>query len=428
MREVARTAAVIELLEIIDSGEAADRAISAYFRARRYAGAKDRTAISARIFEILRRKAELIWRVGEDLTPRLAVLAGRRLFDQASMDDLNLECNGTNHAPEPLLEDEQVILARLDEDHSAPPDWVQGNYPAWLDQSLRVRFGPHLLDEMQALAGRAPVDLRVNLLKATREQVLAALEAAGVEAIKTPFSPIGIRLKGRARLEGLDVFQQGWFEPQDEGSQLAALLTGTRPGECAIDLCAGAGGKTLALAAEMQGQGRLIACDVEPGRLRRLKLRASRAGITNLEIRDLIEDREVKTLEEFYGKVDRVLIDAPCSGTGTWRRQPELRWRLTPEILTQNHVKQRRLLNLGMKLLKPTGILIYVTCSLLPSENEEQIMEFVNKTPGVQLIPIKELWNKDWGNCLSVFEASLQLTPLRHGTDGFFIAALRHNL
>lgn len=425
MREAARTLAVIELLELIDGGLAADRAVADYFRARRYAGSKDRAAVAGRLFDILRRKAELLWRLGETAGPRLLALGARVAFDGWTPDAALAECDGGAHAPPPPDDETRARIAALATPApEPPPDWVRGGYPRWIEPELRRRFGEGLVEELAALLVRAPVDLRVNRLKATRETALARLAEAGVMATPTPLSPLGLRLADRARIEGLEIFRDGWIEPQDEGSQLAVLLTGARPDETVVDLCAGAGGKTLALAAEMGGRGRLIACDVDGGRLKRMAPRVERAG-ARVEVRRLSPGGEAAALADLAGRCDRVLIDAPCSGTGTWRRQPELRWRLSPESLAADCAIQARLLDLAAGLVRPGGRLVYVTCSLLPAENEDRIAAFLAGHPGWTVEPAAGLCPDLLGRAVPGAGDVLRLSPRSDGTDGFFVARLR---
>jgi 16S rRNA (cytosine967-C5)-methyltransferase len=263
------------------------------------------------------------------------------------------------------------------------------------------------------LLDRAPLDLRVNRLKSDREQVAALLP----EAVLTPISPLGLRLPEGFRVEETDAWREGLVEVQDEGSQLICLGCEAMPGMLVVDLCAGAGGKTLALAAEMAGEGRILACDTDRGRLSRMKPRLERAGVSNVEARLLDPSREAGALADVAGRADLVLVDAPCSGTGTWRRNPETRWRATPERLERLTALQARLLDLGETLIRPGGILVYAVCSLLAEEGQDQAAALAGRSSLVpERLPIKA--GREAGT-------GLLLSPGRDGTDGFFVARWR---
>jgi len=423
----ARVAATIELIERLESGVAADRQIAGYFRQRRYAGSKDRAAIAARVYAILRRRGELLWRLGlaaAPVDPRQLVLAALVLIEGRGSDEIAGLFQGGAFGPPPLTETERGLLESLQEPAAEPtPDWVRGAYPAWLEEELRRRFGADLLAEMAALQDRAAVDLRVNSLRGSREQALAALAAAGIAAAPTPLSPLGIRLAEPRQLGPEPAYRSGLVEPQDEGSQLAALLVDARPGMLVIDLCAGAGGKTLALAAAMENRGRLYACDSGAGRLARLGPRAARAGAGIVQPH-VIAGAGDALLAGLAGQADRVLLDVPCSGTGTWRRQPEARWRLTAAELERDRGLQRELLDRAGGLVKPGGRLVYVTCSLLPGENRDQIDAFLGRRPDFRILPVAGVWAESIGGRCPADGEYLELTPRQHGTDGFFVAIL----
>ena len=436
MTPAARIAAAIELLETIEAEggmRAADRCVQNYFRARRYAGSKDRHDVTERVYAVLRRRAELDWWLARhDAAPtaRHRVIASLARLEQRPPAEITPLFGQGPHASAPLDEKEVAMVAALaTADAANVPGWVQGNYPPWLEAELKRRFGADLAPETAALLERAPVDLRVNLLKGTREQALEALKVLRLEAAPTPFSPIGIRLGERAKIDDKAIYQSGLVEPQDEGSQLVSLLVAAEPKMQVVDFCAGAGGKALALAAAMRNRGQIHACDSDAHRLSRLNPRAQRAGARNIQVHRLSEADDDPFLVEMAGKADRVLVDAPCSGTGTWRRNPEARWRLTPEQLAELHALQDRLLDRAGRLVKPGGRLIYVTCSLLPSEDEDRIEAFLARQPDFAPLPVAEIWP-------AASDASppssgpgqdgpwLQLTPHRHGVDGFFVAIL----
>ncbi len=436
MRPGARIQSAIELLAEIEDGQRpADRLIDGYFRRRRFAGSSDRAAIVGLVYASLRRRAELDWWLAQaggagaegEAGARRRVLAALLHLERRSVADIESLFDGGRYAPRPLGPEERRLLAKLAEagrEAATMPEWVRGNYPEWLDQALRTRFGSELEEEMRALGERAPVDLRVNSLKAERGQVLERLRADGVAAEPCRLSPLGIRLAERVRITAHPVFAEGRAEIQDESAQLAALLVDARPGAQVVDLCAGAGGKTLALAAAMENSGQVYACDVSARRLGHMAPRLQRAGVRNVQTRRLegASDPWYGTLE---GKADKVLLDAPCSGSGVWRRNPEAKWRLTPHALAAHVETQQRLLDQARRLVRPGGRLVYATCSLFECENEERIADFLADHPGFRQLPIAGVWAETVGGVCPSPEPSLMLTPWRHGVDGFFVAVLQ---
>jgi 16S rRNA (cytosine967-C5)-methyltransferase len=289
---------------------------------------------------------------------------------------------------------------------------VRMECPCWLWAKLA-----HLpAAEWAALNVSAPVDLRVNTLKATRDAARAALAAANLDSGPTSLSPLGLRLPGRARLDSTAAFRDGLVEVQDEGSQLAALLLDAKPGMTVVDWCAGAGGKTLALAAQMKGEGRLIAGEANEGRIANLAERAERAGVSFIET--------VVPAEAIEAMADRVLVDAPCSGSGTWRRHPEAKWRLTPESLAEYGREQTAILDAASRRVKPGGLLLYVVCSLLPEEGSERVAAFLAAHGDFERVPARTLWARAIGTAPPAGDGDLILTPAQHGTDGFYIAGL----
>lgn len=427
----ARVAAAIELVAAVEAApqRAADRLIAAFFRARRYAGAKDRAAVIDLAWAVLRRRGELLWRrevsggaafdgAPPDAVARALVLAALALEQDLDLAEIAALCDGGTYAPEPLSDPEKSWIEALHEPRPSPPDRVAGAYPAWLEDPLRRRFGEELVPEMEALTHRAPADFRVNTLKTTRAAALAALAGEGVGATPMPFSPLGVRLDRPRPLERSEAFLRGWIEPQDEASQLVALLVDARPGMAVVDLCAGAGGKALALAAALAGEGRLIAVDADPDRLKRLAPRAERAGARFIECRD------AASVPLAPGGADRVLLDVPCSGSGAWRRRPEGRWRLTKADLERDLALQAALLDRGAALVRPGGRLIYATCSLLPEEDEDQVQAFLARRPEFRRLDAAALWAEILGGPAPFAGPDLLMTPKRHGTDGFYAAVL----
>jgi 16S rRNA (cytosine967-C5)-methyltransferase len=410
MTPAARIQAAIDILAALDqTQQPVDRYLRDFFRARRYAGSKDRRAISERVFDILRHRARFAHRMG-DTAPRALVLAALLAENE---DPAALFTGG--YGPAPLTDAEcRAIAARPP---PAPPH-VTGEYPAWLEPSLLRAFGDALPEEMAALQTRAPVDLRANTLKASRAEVLAALRAEGFAAVPTLYSPVGIRIppgEGGAMLVQSPLFLSGAFEFQDEAAQIASLLAQVKAGMGVLDLAAGAGGKALAMAAAMRNQGSILAFDADPRRLAPLKERAARAGATCIT---LAEGRGGPLWGD--GKFDLVFLDAPCSGTGTWRRQPELRWRLTPERLAELTGIQDSLLGEAARHTGPQGRLLYATCSLLPQENEDRVAAFLARNPGFRRLDAATAWEGEIPGLGRDFRAS----PAMTGTDGFYCALL----
>jgi 16S rRNA (cytosine967-C5)-methyltransferase len=428
----AQVAAAIEILGDIDSSaRPADDAAADYFRRRRYIGAKDRAAIAGHLYAVLRHRAALDWWIGRitgSAVPEAArsrVLANLVLIAQWPPERIAQCCDGDRFRPAPLSPAETRLVAGLAGHtlhHPAMPRAVRNDVPEWLLPHLVHALGAGLEREIAALNAPAPVDLRVNPLKACREEARQLLAAAGVKAAPTPLSPLGLRLESRAPLSGLAAFKQGLIEVQDEGSQLAALLADARPGMRIVDFCAGAGGKTLALAALMQNRGRLVACDVSARRLERAGLRLRRAGINNVECRALASERDpwVKRHKESF---ERVFVDVPCLGTGTWRRNPDAKWHVGPADLAGLVMRQRDILKSAARLVRPGGRLVYATCSLLCEEDEDQAEAFLAATQGFALVPAATVWKETIGDTLLAGSSRyLRLTPARHGTDGFFVA------
>ena len=432
----ARLQAAIELYQHIETAtEPADAVRDRYFRRRRYVGAKDRRAITERVFSLVRRRARLDWwiaRAAPDLapSPRHRALTDVVLGDGATAGDIAGLFDGDRYCPAALDAHERALaegLAGQPLNHPEMPDWVRLEYPAWLDAPLRRLWGRRLNAEMAAFNRPAALDLRVNTGLATVDEARKSLAADGIEARPTPFSPTGLRLDTRPNLKGTAAFRGGLVEVQDEGSQLIALLVGARPGMTVVDYCAGAGGKTLALAAAMTRDGRLDghlkACDVAAGRLRRMEERLKRARVKGVEGR-VLDDGGDTWLEERVASADRVLLDAPCSGTGTWRRRPEARWRLAEDDLEAQTERQGRLLDVARRLVKPGGRLVYATCSVLDQENERPVADFLDRHPDFAVLDGAVLWRQTLAAPCPVGGPFLRLSPAATETDGFFCAVL----
>lgn len=423
----ARLAATIELAEAVEQAtKPADIVIRNYFRARRYAGAGDRREIIDRVYGLIRRHARLDWWCRQKLgstSARGRALADLVLNQSHTAKQTEALCGNGQYTP-PQLSPSEIVFIRVLEnqplDHPDMSEAVTLEIPAWLADRLVPQWNGDMATQMTALNKPAPVDLRVNTLKADCARALKLLADDGIEAEPTPLSPLGLRLVGRPNLEKTTAFKGGIIEIQDEGSQLAAMLVDAKPGQTVIDLCAGAGGKALAIAALQKDDGRLIACDIDDSRLNRLPQRAKRAGVSTVEICSIQPGIDA----ELAKIADRVLIDAPCTGTGTWRRQPEARWKLTPDDVDDYTATQATLLKTATTLVKPGGLMIYVTCSILPSENEDRIAAFLATTPNFSPIPIPKVWPGTVGGPCPTDEIFLSLNPADHGTDGFFIAIL----
>jgi 16S rRNA (cytosine967-C5)-methyltransferase len=331
--------------------------------------------------------------------------------------------SGGQFGPTHLTGNEATMLRGLEghtQEHPEMPEAVRYEVPDWILPALQARFGDALPAEMAAMGEPAPLDLRVNLLKGTREQALAALASESIAALPAPLSPWGLRIEGRRLVSSGAAFQTGLVEIQDEGSQLLAALVGAQPQMRVADWCAGAGGKTLALAMTMQNRGHIVACDVSAPRLDGAVRRLRRAGVHNVE-RHLIESGD-KWTKRRAGTFDRVLVDAPCTGTGTWRRNPDARSRLSERDLSELVAKQAGILRTAAVLVRKGGRLVYATCSLLAAENEAQVQGFLEAHSEFRLVPLDQAWGQDSpAPCPGPF---LSLTPLRHGTDGFFGAVL----
>ncbi len=433
----ARIQAAIELLDqIADSTAPADRLAANFFRSRRYAGSKDRRAVTEIVYDVLRRRGEYAWRTNSADSRRL-VLA--HLLSNGEMDSGEVAAlfNGEKFCAASLDDGEQAVLTQLSpapatgasEASGAVPAWVTGNYPEWLNASLARRFGPELPAEMAALLGRAEVDLRVNVLKSTPAKVAAGLARDDIVTTPGRFAPTALRLESRQTMTKHALYLNGAIEIQDEGSQLVALLCAVGPGQQVVDYCAGAGGKSLALAAQMQNKGQIFAFDSAPKRLEPLRIRLQRARVRNVQVHALGETVAVAALSELAGKTDRLLLDVPCSGSGTWRRNPESKWRLGPEQLARYVAAQGRIMRSTAPLVRPGGRLIYATCSILMEENEDQIEAFLAEQPDFELVPISRVWDEvmtspDHPACPCA-DPYLRLTPAQHGTDGFFAAVLQ---
>ncbi len=402
-----------ELLKaVLVFDQPADSVVSAFFKRHRALGTRERHTLAETTYAVLRQRLlfnHLAQSGSGALERRLAILAwqGSETFLRGALGP----------------QEQQWLAQVMAIDRASLPEKLRHNLPDWLAGALLKQLGPEeFWPLVAALEQPAPLDLRVNTLKAKREDVQAALKALGIESAPTPYSPWGLRVQGKPMVNKLDVFTSGAVEVQDEGSQLLALLTDARRGEMVVDFCAGAGGKTLALGAAMRNTGRLYAFDVSGHRLDALKPRLARSGLSNVYPAQIAHERDDR-IKRLAGKIDRVLVDAPCSGLGTLRRNPDLKWRQSPKSVQELQAKQQAILAGAARLLKPGGRLVYATCSLLEAENEFVVAAFEEAQgsaferlsvaallEGLKVERAADIVNGD----------ALRLWPHRHGSDGFF--------
>ena len=403
-----------ELLHrVLQFKQPADAIVSDFFREHRALGQRERHTLAETTYTVLRQRPLLLHLAQSgrgEMERRLAILGwqGNDAFLRAALDDA-----------------EPAWLARVAAiDRSVLPDKLRHNLPDWLAERLQAALGDEFWPLVDSLNAPAPLDLRVNAFKAKRDEVQAAFKAEGVEALPTPYSPLGLRIQGKPALHKLEVFLRGDVEVQDEGSQLLALMLDAKRGEMVVDFCAGAGGKTLALGASMRNTGRLYAFDTSGHRLAALKPRLARSGLSNVYPAQIAHERDER-IKRLAGKIDRVLVDAPCSGLGTLRRNPDLKWRQSPQSIDEMRVKQAAILASAARLLKPGGRLVYATCSLLQAENEDIAGAFeADAADRFERLPAADaLARAHVEQAPTLVRADdLRLWPHRHATDGFFAA------
>lgn len=430
MTPAARLAAAIEVFAAIDSARrpAAD-VLKDWGRDHRFAGSGDRAAIASLVHDALRRRASAAY-VMDGEGARAVLLGTLKLARGQSADEIAALCDGTRFAPEALTDAERARLEAASLDDA--PAYVVGDYPEWLDAPLAAVFGEARAQEGAALAERAPLDLRVNTLKAMPDKALAAL--AHLDPVPGQWSPLALRIALKADgkappLTAEPAFLKGQVEIQDEGSQLASILAAPPRGGQVLDLCAGGGGKTLAMAALMDNAGQLYAYDDDMRRLAPIHERVKRAGAHNVQVRTPRGKADV--LEDLEGRMDLVLVDAPCTGTGTWRRNPDAKWRMRPGALTERLRDQAAVLDAAVRYVKPGGRLAYVTCSLIEEENGAQVRRLLATHPDFRIIPPTEAVlalgarGPELARAALASEEGLLLTPRRTATDGFYVALLQ---
>lgn len=423
MRPGARQQAAIEILASLETERrpAAD-AVKAWMLTHRFAGSKDRAEIGDLVFGALRWKQSSAWRMGED-TPRAWTWGALRWGFGQSAEWIERSLADDPHAPPPMTDAERAALNG--DNIAGAPAHVRGDFPEWLTESLLRAFGEAAAEEGAALAAPAPLDLRANTLKTDREKLIAALSES--PKLKeppqlTPHAPDGVRIpwaQGRTfPWASEQSFVKGWFEVQDEGSQIAARVSGAEPGMQIADVCAGGGGKTLALAALMQNKGQIFAHDIDGRRLAPLKERLDRAGVRNVQIRAPMRTKDV--LADLKERMDVVFVDAPCTGSGTWRRNPDSKWRLRPNALARRLEEQQQALALAAPLVRPGGRVVYVTCSVLPEENEDAVASFLGSYTEFAPVGLELAGLPAYQRAIGV-----QMTPLKTGCDGFYVAVLQ---
>ncbi len=426
MRLPGRLSAAIDVLtEVETRRRPVSEALKSWGQANRFAGAGDRAAIGNLVYDALRRRASHAAMMGDD-TPRSLVLAVAVRDWGEDPEALSQSFAADAHAPAPLTETE---VARLRADAPDMPPHAAADVPEWLAPSLQRAFGGDWVEEGRGFTDRPSLDLRVNTLKSSRERVLKSLARFNPEP--TAIAPLGVTMPAGARdartpnVTTDEGYLKGWFEVQDQGSQIVAGLANARAGDQVLDLCAGAGGKTLALAAAMENRGQIFAYDSDRARLAPIYDRLKRNGARNVQVRA----PEPNALADLAGRMDRVVVDAPCTGTGTWRRRPDIKWKLTPELLAQRLADQSAVLNQAVGFLKPGGQLVYITCSILPQENDDQVRALLATSANLAAIPAAEAWQAAFGSTIPTGLATemggVVLTPRRTGTDGFYCIVLR---
>ena len=428
MRLPGRLAAAIEVLEDIDKRHRpVGEGLKAWGLNNRFAGAGDRAAIGNLVYDALRRRASHAYAMGED-SPRAVVLSVAVRDWGSTPEELNDLFAQDAHAPSILSADEAHRLS-VKEPWLSAPDHVLADLPEWAVPSLQRSVGGNWVNEGRAMAMRPPLDLRVNTLRSDRTRVLKSLDRFG--AVPTKIAPHGIRIEAGTRdsrtpnVQVEEGYLKGWFEVQDQGSQVVAALAAATPGEQVLDLCAGAGGKALAMAAAMGNKGQIFAYDSDRHRLAPIYDRLKRSGVRNVQVRP----PNAGALDDLVGKMDRVVIDAPCTGSGTWRRQPHAKWKLNTEQVAARVAEQKAILEQGARYVRPGGTLVYITCSILDEENGAQAAAFVASHPEFEVVPAGPLLEAVSADASSHAhlppQGGVLLTPLTAETDGFFAFLIR---
>ena len=427
MLPAAHVSAAIEVLGVteLQRRPAAD-ALKDWGGAHRFAGSKDRAFVASLVYDALRQRAAAQWIMGAD-DARATMLGALKLARGLDASAIGAYFSGEAHAPSPLTEAERERLASAD--LTFAPDHVRGNYPDWLAPHFSAAFGARAAQEGAALAARAPLDLRVNIHKGDRARAMKKLEHLQPEICA--LSPIGLRIPfkpdGRgAPMDAEPAYVKGYVEIQDEGSQLAAFASGAQPGEQALDLCAGGGGKALAIAALMHNKGQIYAHDSDGRRLMPILPRIERAGVRNIQLRPPRGPEDV--LKDLMGRCDLVFVDAPCTGTGAWRRNPDAKWRMRPGALELRVKDQDAVLARAARYVKPGGRMVYVTCSVLIDENEARVQAFLAAHANFRALSVAEMVKLAVLPALEPFGSphgpGMRLSPASAGTDGFYFVVM----
>ncbi len=429
MTPSARLSSVIELLDIImNEAGPAEHCVRAYFKTRRYAGSKDRRWITEFVYSLFRRLGEVDWiaaDAGLEITNRSRALVALSFCEEVPLEDIQDRYMSGSYASVGLNDEENAALEKVAAiEVSSIPGSAKENFPEWLSSAVQSQYGDKSAAILASYQDRAPLTLRVNRLRSDRDEVIRLLEDDDLDVRATTLSPLGIIVEGRVNLAAHAVMERGLVEIQDEAAQISSLLADAKAGMLVVDYCAGAGGKSLAMAAEMENTGVIHAFDVNARRMKDMAIRTRRSGVQILESAQLHQDeRDDEIFDRIEQTMNRVFVDAPCSGSGTWRRQPDQKWFLTEERLAELTTLQQDILQKAAGLVAPGGRLIYATCSILAQENSEQVSTFLEKNPDFSILPVSDIWgevnlNGEWG------EQFLQLTPDVAGTDGFFTAVL----
>ncbi len=428
MTPAARIAATIEILAgFLEAPAPLEGELRKWFRRHRFAGSTDRREIREQVYRVVRRLAELRFLVGSDDSRMLMAVYLER-FERVCPLEVLETFAAKPYGPGHLSDDELKRLQCIRENEPALPLAARAGFPSWLEPHLRDTFGDETEEEMAEFLYRAPVGIRVNTMKANRREAIEQLRSQQIDVTGSEISPVGLRARHSASLETTELFHNGKIEIQDEGSQIAALLVAAKPGHICVDYCAGAGGKALALAASMKDQGQLFCFDVSRERIQPLEERKKRAEIESVQYFTLGTASAERALARLDGAADRVLVDTPCSGTGTWRRSPDAMWLLTESKLKRYTELQGEVLRKAAPLTRVGGRLIYVTCSILSEENDEQVMRFLKSDQGFQVMDWRQIWRDE----LPAFSAEkvralrfgALMTPRRTDTDGFYVSIL----
>lgn len=426
MKESARIETSIRLLgELEKTDQAVDRLLAQWARDNRYAGSKDRRAVQERVYAVLRHRGEVRFALSGAQSPRLEMFAALHLYEGLDVDAIAQLADGSEHGPQALTQEERECLDNLKALEGADAA-AKANIPDWTVPLFEQAYGEAWPAQATALGEQASVDLRVNALKTSPDRVVKAMAESNIEVAALPHSEWALRAPARSAVSHTKAFNKGMCEVQDLGSQILCMLANATPGEQVIDLCAGAGGKSLAMGATMDNKGQIYALDIDARRLNRGRERVERAGIRNTQFHQLTKynSTEERTLPELVDNMDMVFVDAPCSGSGAWRRHPDARWRLTPEQLATYNELQDQVLDRGARYVSPGSRMIYATCSLFTQENEDRVTAFLERHPEFSCVEWQDAWNDKLPPLDAVHGPGLRLSPADHGCDGFFAAVL----